>query len=71
MSIARILRVTCFVDLYSRAQLSIVELLDDGHVREVRHEFDDAHQVLDAAEKMRLVGNDMLRLAPRPSQKEP
>lgn len=71
MASNRILRVSCFVDLYGHAQLSVVELLDDGRAREVRHEFADAHQVLDAAEKMRLVGNDMLRLAPRPAQPMP
>ena len=31
--------------------------------------FDDPHQLLDAAEKMRLVGNTMLRDAPRPEPK--
>ncbi len=69
MASSRILRVSCFVDFYGQAQLSVVELLDDGRTREVRHEFADAHQVLDAAEKLRLVGNDMLRLAPRPAHR--
>ncbi len=55
-------RVSAFEDFERRAQVEVG--LDDGRV--VRFIFADAQAVLDAAEKLRLVGNTMLRYVDRP-----
>ena len=53
--------VSCFVDFYGVAQL---EINDGDTVR--RFTITDPHVLLNAAEKMHLVGQSLLRHAPRP-----
>lgn len=63
-----VLRITAFEDHCGRAQLRIVIEQDNGRTREFGFVLRDAHQALDAAEKLRAVGNGMLRFAPRRTQ---
>ena len=54
-----ILRTSCWVDLYRRAQLEIV--IADGDRRPtLRATFTDREQIMELAEKLRLVGEAML-----------
>lgn len=62
MTYALILRVSVFANADNQA---VMDVATDGTIR--RFQFADAHAVLDAAEKLRLVGNSMLRFAERPT----
>jgi hypothetical protein len=65
-----ILRTSCYVDINGNCLLDLVHADDANNVECRRYVFRDAHQLLDAAEKMKLCGFDMLRHAPRPDPLE-
>jgi len=68
MTSDQVLRISAFEDHCGRAQLRIVVGRDGEPSQEFGFVLRDGHQALDAAEKLRAVGNGMLRFAPRPTR---